>query len=112
MTIEHGLIKVKLIQTETIPSGARLFIDINGTMHSVKHIRYFSRAGFRLTINTPDGNKRVSATPEDMLVVSYANLDGEHAAAVYAKSRNASLPLRTFERDMHVAIEGCAGLVG
>jgi len=111
--MEHGLIRVAAIQHETVPKGAQLFVNVDGIMRPVKRTRFYKRTGFLLTVLTPEGNKQVPVRPDDFLVISYANLDNERTAVVFAHSRHASLPLRAFEhRNNVIAEDGCAGIVG
>lgn len=112
MTVEHGLIKVGALQQETIPDGARLFVNVDGIMYGVKRTRRYSRVGYRLTVATSEGNKTVAVNPDDFLVISYNNLEGADVESVYAHSRIASLPLRTIDRQSYKHDESCSGLVG
>ena len=89
MNYEHGLISVGAVQRENLPSGAKLFIDIDGTLRRVKKITATQRGILVLA-----GKHRQPVIEDDMLVISYNNLAGEDADTTIKNSRVAGLPLK------------------
>jgi len=89
MIYEHGLISVGSVQQETLPNGAKLFIDINGTLRKVKKITTTHSGLLALA-----GKHRQPVNEDSILVLSYCDLTGEASEAIMQHSRMAGLPLK------------------
>jgi hypothetical protein len=89
MIYEHGLISVGTMLQETLPSGARLFIEVEGVLRKVKKI-YKTKRGLHVI----SSHSRLPVNEDDILVISYYDLAGADAVATIKNSRVAALPLQ------------------
>lgn len=89
MIYEHGLISVGTAKQASLPFGAKLFRDVDGTLKRVKKIVDTKKGLLVLA-----GKHRVLTNEDDILVISYYDLAGENADITMRHSRLARLPMK------------------
>ena len=110
MIEEHGLVSVETVLQHKIPAGAHLFADVNGTLRFVTGI-FEDRYSLRLTVKSPRKcEQKRGASYDQLLVVSYKDLDGELAEPIIRRSRLVRLPFRQFEQQVVEDTKTCSTL--